>query len=164
MKKIGIIILIIVCLTLTVGCEKQKKETKTKETKTEVANPLIELSSKEELEKKIGFEVPIIEEKEIISYIAIISDKDKNHARILYQDGSEFDMINGKIKDQEEISGIYGSEEDESVKIKNHTVKIYKYEETNYGIWKDSNYTYCYSIQNLDIDSLKDNIELLIKD
>lgn len=162
MKKLGIIILIIVCI-LTVGCERQKKETKSKEVKTEVANPLIELSSKEELEKKIGFEVPIIEEKETISYIAIISDKDKNHARILYQDGSEFDMIKGIIKDQEEISGIYGAEETETIEMDHYKIKVYEYEETIYGIWRDADYTYSYSMQNANIDTLKENIELLIK-
>ena len=162
MKKLGIIIIIILCIALVSGCEKEKKATKTK-TKTEVVNPLVELTSKEDLEKTVGFEVPTIEEKEIISYIAIGQDENKKHARVLYQDGSELDMIEGIIKDQEEISGIYGAEETETIKMEHYTIKVYEYEETIYGIWRDADYTYSYSMQNAHIDTLKENIELLIK-
>lgn len=163
MKKIVTVLILITCIFLITGCT--NKNTKdSKETKTEVANPLTELSSKEELENMVGFEVPIIEEKEIISYIAIGSSDKKNHARILYQDGSELDMIKGIVKDQEEISGIYGPEKKDTINIKNKKIKIYEYEETIYGVWNDSNYSYSYSMQSSNVNTLQENINLLIKD
>lgn len=162
MKKIGIFILL-VCSLLIVGCNK-KTTTKEKENnKTSIPNPLIELKTKEELEEQVNFKIPIIEDKEIISYIAIGTDS-KDQARVLYQDGSEFDMKKGKIKNQEEISGIYDASEKEEIKINKVKIKIYEYEETIFGVWKDKDYVYSYSMQNVDLDDLKDDLEKLIKE
>ena len=156
--------MILICSFLLVsGCEKKEAEKKEKKTEeTEMINPLTEVSTKQELEEMVGFSVPTIEEKEIITYIAIGNTGSKEHARILYQDGSEFDMKKGKVKDQEEISGIYGAEKKDSEKIKETKVDFYTYEETTFAVWNDEDYTYSYSMQNTDIEVLKDNIEKLI--
>ena len=61
MKKIVTLLIIITCVFLITGCN-NKDNKESKEPTTEIANPLTELNSKEELEKTVGFEVPIIEE------------------------------------------------------------------------------------------------------
>lgn len=164
MKKIGIIILLI-CSVLIVGCEKKetKKTTENNQSQTTIPNPLIELTTKEELEEEVNFKVPTIEQKEIISYIAIGETENKNQARILYQDGSEFDMKKGKIKNQEEISGIYGAEKKDNITINKTKITIYEYEETIFGVWNDKKYSYSYSMQNIDVDNLKEDLEKLLK-
>ena len=164
MKKIGIFMILICSFLLVSGCEKKETEKKEKkEEETEIINPLTEVSTKQELEDMVGFSVPTIEEKEIITYIAIGNTGSKDQARILYQDGSEFDMKKGKVKDQEEISGIYGAEKKDSEKIEETKVDFYTYEETTFAVWSDEDYTYSYSMQNTDIEVLKDNIKLLVK-
>lgn len=162
MKKIGVIILLICSLTLLIGCEKKEKNEKKKESKSEIVNPLTEVSTKEELEKLLGFEVPTIEEKEAINYIAIGDNDKKIQARIYYQDGSEFDMKKGSIKSQEEVSGIYGAEEIKTITIETIKISIYEYDETIFGVWKDKTYSYAYSMQNSDLETLTENLEKLI--
>ena len=163
MKKTIVIIVLLCSLAISVGCEnKNKKKEPQKETNT--INPLTEVNTKEELEKLVGFEVPVIEEKEIISYIAIGQENQKEHARVLYQDGSEFDMQKGKIKNQEEVSGIYAAEEKETTKVNKTKVNIYEYEETTFGIWTDKQYSYCYAMQNTTSEDLVKELEKLIKE
>ena len=162
MKKIGIII-IIICSILVVGCGKKETNKAENNTQTNTPNPLTELTTKEELEEQVKFKVPTIEDKEIITYIAIGENGNKDQARILYQDGSEFDMKKGNIKNQEEISGIYGAEKKNKVTINKIKVTIYEYDETTFGVWKDKNYAYSYSKQNADLDDIKEDLEKLIK-
>ena len=162
MKKIGVIILIACSIILLTGCNK-KEINNTKEKEKAPVNTLAEVSTRKELEDMVGFKTPIIEGKEIISYIAIGEAKEKVQARIYYQDGSEFDMKKGTIKKQEEISGIVKAKKKETTTIEETEVTIYEKKETIFGIWKDDNYTYAYLMQNSELETLKENIKKLIK-
>ena len=70
-------------------------------------NPIVEVSSKEEMEEKLGFEVPMLT-KDVEKYIVIIdADRKPYHGRIIYSDNNVFEIEKTEEKD---ISGIYGSE------------------------------------------------------
>ncbi len=162
MKKIGILIILICGITLLVGCEKKKEKEVKKEKNENAVNTLAEVSTKKELEDLVGFDIPTIEGKEIINYIAIGEAKKKEQARLFYQDGSEFDMKKGSVKKQEEISGIHGAEKKDTIKIGKVSVTVYEFEETIFGVWKDKNYSYAYLMQNSEIETLTENLEKLI--
>ena len=119
-----------------------------------IENPISEVSSLEEMKKYLGFDVPVIEGKEIKSYIVIGEDKKATHARIIYIDESSFDME--KVKDKD-VSGIYGGKLSKIEKVGDKEVSLYTMEDIKYGIWSDSEYSYSYSI-------LKGKLSDVIKD
>ena len=127
--------------------------------KTEIANPLREVASAEEMNTLLGYKVPVIEGKQIETYIVIEADGAARHGRIIYSDGAEFDIEKGDA----DVSGIYGGSLEKTVKINGTEVKIYTFENIRYGIWSDGVYSYSYSVQQGSGDLEKGIQELIEK-
>lgn len=123
----------------------------------QIKNPLTEVKNQEEMKKYLGFDVPIINDKEVESYIVIGDDKYAEQGRIIYNDGSEFDMAKGK----KDVSGIYGENLKQKEIINNNEVSIFTMENIIYATWNDSKYSYSYSVKNSNIEKLISDIKLI---
>ena len=105
-------------------------------------NPIVEVSSKEEMEEKLGFEVPMLS-KDVEKYIVIIdADKKPYHGRIIYSDNNVFEIEKTEEKD---ISGIYGSEFKSKDSYNGIDAEKYTFENTEYVIWQKDGFSYSYS-------------------
>lgn len=105
-------------------------------------NPIVEVSSKEEMEEKLGFEVPMLT-KDVEKYIVIIdADRKPYHGRIIYSDNSVFEIEKTEEKD---ISGIYGSEFKSKDLYNGIEAEKYTFENTEYVIWQKDGFSYSYS-------------------
>lgn len=124
----------------------------------QIANPLTEVESVEEMSKYLGYNVPIIKNKEVSSYVVIGEDKYAEHARIVYKDNSQFEMEKGTNKD---VSGIHGGKLKQKETINNYEVSMYTMEDILYATWSDSNYSYSYSIGSGNIEELINDIKLI---
>ena len=111
------------------------------EQNTEIANPLVDVNSVAEMESLLGYDIPVISDKTIDTCTVIEADGIPQHGRIIYSDGSEFDIAKGKA----DVSGIYGGTLEKTVKINGTEVAIYSFENIRYGIWSDNDYSYSYS-------------------
>ncbi len=112
----------------------------------QVANPLIEVNSVDEMEKYLDFEVPVLD-KEVETYIVIVDENNyPKTARIEYKDGSTFNMEYGSS----DISGIFGGTLEKTEKINKADVKFYTYtddssNEVEYAIWEKDGFSYSLS-------------------
>lgn len=105
-------------------------------------NPIVEVSSKEEMEEKLGFEVPMLT-KDVEKYIVIIdADRKPYHGRIIYSDNNVFEIEKTEEKD---ISGIYGSEFKSKDLYNGIEAEKYTFENTEYVIWQKDGFSYSYS-------------------
>ena len=127
-----------------------------KEELMQLPNPLTEVKSISEMKKYLGFNVPVIKDKKISSYIVIGEEKNATHARIVYEDNSSFEMEKGKNKD---VSGIYGGELLETRTINNIKVEIYTMENIIYATWSDNEYSYSYSMEDGTVENLVSDIK-----
>ncbi len=109
----------------------------------QVANPLVEVSSVEEMESYLDFSVPVLE-KEVQGYIVIVSDGYPTVGQIDYADGSEYRIQYGSG----DISGIYGGQLVNSEEVDDVKVCYYTYSgvdaEATYAIWEQDGYTCSY--------------------
>ena len=120
-------------------------------------NPIVEVSSKEEMEEKLGFEVPMLT-KDVEKYIVIIdADRKPYHGRIIYSDNNVFEIEKTEEKD---ISGIYGSEFKSKDLYNGIEAEKYTFENTEYVIWQKDGFSYSYSSENgLALSELKSLIK-----
>lgn len=129
------------CILLLTGCT----------TNTQVANPIIAVNTIEEMNDYLNYKVPVLD-KDVKDYILI---KDTTHAKILYEDNTEFDID----KDEETVSGIYGGAKVKEEIIENMNVKYYVYDNIHYAIW--TNGTYSFSYQNMNDNINFDELKIL---
>lgn len=122
----------------------------------QIANPITEVESIEEMKKYLGFDVPVLE-KNVEAYIVIGEDKYATHARIMYQDDTKFEMEKGNS----DVSGIYGGIPEKEEIINNIKVQFYSFENTKYVIWSKNGYSYSYSNSNGEVS--KTELEKLLK-
>lgn len=111
----------------------------------QVPNPLVEVSSLEEMQQMLQFQVPELE-KEVAAYIVIVDDSYPSVARIEYADGSTFNMKYGSG----DISGIYGGKESSQEKYHGVTIHYYQYQDDKgntipYALWETGGFTYSLS-------------------
>lgn len=111
--------------------------------KVEIPNPIIEVTTVEEMEHYLDFDVPVLD-KEIKSYSVLIEDDYPTMGQIIYADGSEFRIKYGSG----DISGISGSTLEKSKEINGIKVEYYKYAETTYAIWEKNGFTFSYVYTN----------------
>ena len=118
----------------------------------EIANPITEVNSKEEMKKYLGYYIPVLN-KEVERYAVIGEGKYADHARVTYKDGTELNMEKGTG----DVSGINGATFVKEEKLSNVDVKFYNYEfediEINYVIWEVNGFTFAYSNENGEISS-----------
>ena len=147
MKKVSKVIITLIIILFVTGCGATHEKTKT-------PNPINTINTKEELEEKLGYTVPVLD-KEVKEYIVI----DNIHGRIIYKDKSQFEIE----ESNEDVSGIYGGELLEQVSINNINVNINSYEDIRYAIWDKGKYSYSYSINSKNVDKLKKEVKLIIE-
>ena len=112
----------------------------------EIANPLTEVKSSAVMAKYLGYEVPVIDDKEVDKYIVIGKNNYAEHARIIYKDGSEFNMEQGDL----DVSGIYGGKIIKKESISGINITINSYENITYATWKYNDYSYSYAMKDVD--------------
>ncbi len=108
----------------------------------QIANPITEVNSVDEMKQYLGFDVPVIKDKKVEAYIVIGDDNYATHARIVYADSSNFEMEKGNGVD---VSGISGGTLDENKTINSVKVEFYHMDDTVYANWSDGTYSYSYS-------------------
>lgn len=109
----------------------------------QIANPIIEVSSTEEMEGYLDFPVPVLEKK-ADNFSVIVEDDYPTIGQIDYEDGSEYRIKYGSG----DISGIYGGELEDTKEIKDVQVQYYTFSDTDseitYAIWEQEGYTFSY--------------------
>ena len=119
----------------------------------QIANPLQEVSSLEEMEKYVGFQVPALD-KEVDAYI-VIEDEDSKIARIEYADHSTFNMERGTG----DISGIWGGTFQEEQEINQVKVSFYEYKgeeyTEKYALWEKDGFTYSYAGEKISAEEIE---------
>lgn len=120
----------------------------------QVVNPLMKVSSLEEMEQYLDFSVPVLEKK-ADTYLVIVLDGYPECARIIYADGSVFSMKYGTG----DISGIYGGTLEKEEKLNGVTVSFYTYSDTKYATWEKDGFTFSLS----DSNDLEADVKALIK-
>ena len=118
----------------------------------QIPNPIITVSSVEEMENYLDFDVPVLD-KEVESYAVLIEDSYPTMGQIDYADGSEFRIQYGSG----DISGIHGGTLEKSENIEGVEVEYYKYEDTTYAVWEQNGFTFSYvyiNSGNLDIENI----------
>ena len=119
----------------------------------QVANPMMEVDSVEEMESYLDFEVPVLN-KEVSKYVVLVIGGYPEVGRIYYEDGSVFSMKYGSG----DISGIYGGTLDVVVEMKEIEVTFYVCDSTRYAIWEGDGFTYSLT----GTESLEEEIETII--
>ena len=156
LKVFGGVLIFLVCIGILVGGMLYiTDKDKIKNNSLELPNPLTEVSNANEMKNYLGYEVPVIVEKEVDKYIVIGKKEKATHARIIYKDKSEFDMEEGSSLD---VSGIYGGKKLKEESIGGTTVILNTYEDTIYATWTYNNYSYSYSMINSDENNI--NLEI----
>lgn len=111
--------------------------------KVEVANPIIEVNSTEEMEAYLDFSLPLLE-KAVKTYSVIVTDDYPTIGQIDYEDGSEFRIQYGS----EDVSGIYGGKETATEEVSDVTVCYYTASsvdsEITYALWEEDGYSFSY--------------------
>ena len=92
-------------------------------------NLLKEVSSIKKMESDLGFTVPVLD-KEVDKYFVIGEKNRDKQGRIIYKDGTEFDIVNGKFFKTETIQGV--------------NISYYSADSINYAIWSNKGYSYSY--------------------
>ena len=109
----------------------------------QVANPLIEVSSADEMKEYLDFTVPVLD-KEVQNYIVIVMDNYPSIGQIDYADGSEYRIQYGSG----DISGIYGGVVTDTRHVEQVEVTYYTFDnvgtEVTYATWEQEGYTFSY--------------------
>lgn len=149
MKRLIIIIILCICMMLAaiaMFIGGSKKTTTEKAKRLEIPNPLTEVKTISEMNQYLGYTIPVMDKK-VEKYIVIGEGKYATHARIIYEDQSEFDMEKGK----NDVSGIYGASIIEEKEINKIKVTFHKKDETRYITYSTDMYSYSYSKEKEDI-------------
>lgn len=114
----------------------------------QIPNPIITVSSVEEMEEYLDFHVPVLD-KEVETYSILVVDSYPTMGQINYTDGSEFRIEYGSG----DISGIYGGTLVESRDIEGVKVDLYQYTDQTtpdltYAIWEQDGFTFSYLYTN----------------
>lgn len=126
----------------------------------QIPSPILEVSSVEEMEKYLDFDVPVLD-KDVKAYIVMVIDGYPRSARIEYEDSSTFNMEYGTG----DISGIYGGTFDREETINGVKVHFYHYrseatgDDFRYALWETDGFTYSLSGN----DHLEEEIRNLTK-
>lgn len=114
----------------------------------QIPNPIITVSSVEEMEEYLDFHVPVLD-KEVETCSVLVVDSYPTMGQINYIDGSEFRIEYGSG----DISGIYGGTLVESRDIEGVKVDLYQYTDQTtpdltYAIWEQDGFTFSYLYTN----------------
>ena len=125
-------------------------------------NPLMEVTSVSEMERYLDFRVPVLD-KDVEAYIVIVDDSYPTLGRIMYADGSIFNMEYGTG----DISGIYGGELVKTETFGKVEVSFFTYTgvedgEISYATWEHGGFTYSLSEKNVSFEQLSRDVQALM--
>lgn len=125
-------------------------------------NPLMEVASVSEMEHYLDFRVPVLD-KDVESYIVIVDDSYPTLGRIMYADGSIFNMEYGTG----DISGIYGGELVKTETFGKVEVSFFTYTgvedvEISYATWEHDGFTHSLSEKNVNFEQLSRDVQALM--
>lgn len=125
-------------------------------------NPLMEVTSVSEMERYLDFRVPVLD-KDVEAYIVIVDDSYPTLGRIMYADGSIFNMEYGTG----DISGICGGELVKTETFGKVEVSFFTYTgvedvEISYATWEHGGFTYSLSEKNVSFEQLSRDVQALI--
>ena len=123
----------------------------------EVASPITQVDSAEEMGKYLGFDVPVLSDKNAASYTVYAYEKYAYRGEITYSDGSVFCAERGNG----DISGIYGGALQGTQTVSRVTVYFYSMENIRYAIWSSNGLSYCYCASPYETDYSKQIAELI---
>lgn len=129
----------------------------------QIPNQLLEVNTLEEMERYLDFKVPVLG-REIASHLVLVEDKYPTAARILYTDGSTFNMRYGSG----DISGIYGGEFAKAEQVGNVEADFYTYTAEDgtiisYAIWEKDGFAYSLASENATFEQLSADIQALME-
>lgn len=129
------------CLCVAIGgiamFSGKNEETVPNPQQLQVTNPLMVVESLEDMEQYLDYDVAVLD-KEVDKYIVLVINSLPQVGRIMYADGSIYNVQYGG----DDISGIYGGELAKEEEISGITVSYYSYGELNYAIWKTGNFAH----------------------
>lgn len=118
----------------------------------QIPTPIITVSSLNELSRYLGIDVSNLDFK-LVSNISKYNDE--LLGEITYDDNSKLRISKGN----ENNSGIYGGIIKEEIIIENIKVQVYTYDDLEYAVWKNNNYSYSYiKSENEEIKNIIKNI------
>lgn len=125
-------------------------------------NPLMEVASVSEMERYLDFQVPVLD-KDVEAYIVIVDDSYPTLGRIMYADGSIFNMEYGTG----DISGIYSGELVKTETFGKVEVSFFTYTgvedvEISYATWEHGGFTYSLSEKNVSFEQLSRDVQALM--
>lgn len=125
-------------------------------------NPLMEVTSVSEMERYLDFRVPVLD-KDVEAYIVIVDDSYPTLGRIMYADGSIFNMEYGTG----DISGICGGELVKTETFGKVEVSFFTYTgvedvEISYATWEHGGFTYSLSEKNVSFEQLSRDVQALM--
>ena len=160
LKLVGWILIFVLCIAVMFfGVRFAMDKDSDNQKLMEIANPLTEVKSVSEMQVYLGYEVPIIEDKEVAKYYVIGEGKYATHGRVIYSDKAQFEIE----KSNSDVSGIYGGVKQTEESIGGTKVIIYTYEDLIYGVWQYGEYSYSYSVVNTDQNTLNLDINKIMK-
>lgn len=126
-------------------------------------NPLIEVENLGEMERYLDFKIPVLE-KDVETYIVFVNDSYPASGRIVYADGTVFNMEYGTG----DISGIYGGKLVKTETIGEAEVSFYTYTGVDgavlsYANWEKDGFTYSLSEESSNFEQLTADIQALMK-
>lgn len=125
-------------------------------------NPLMEVTSVSEMERYLDFRVPVLD-KDVEAYIVIVDDSYPTLGRIMYADGSIFNMEYGTG----DISGICGGELVKTETFGKVEVSFFTYTgvedgEISYATWEHGGFTHSLSEKNASFEQLSRDVQALM--
>ncbi len=106
----------------------------------QMGNPLVEVASVQEMEDRLGYQVPVLD-KAVQTYIVLVIDGVADSGRIHYADGTVFHIKKGSG----DISGIYGGTLDSELTLNGVSIGFYSFEGNAYAIWENGGFAYSLS-------------------
>lgn len=125
-------------------------------------NPLMEVTSVSEMERYLDFRVPVLD-KDVEAYIVIVDDSYPTLGRIMYADGSIFNMEYGTG----DISGIYSGKLVKTETFGKVEVSFFTYTgvedgEISYATWEHGGFTHSLSEKNVSFEQLSRDVQALM--
>ena len=124
-----------ICAALLAGCSSSAPD-RPNPAPAQVVNPIVEVSSVEEMEEMLDFSIPLLD-KDVERYVVLVYDGGPQMGRVYYADGSLFSIKYG----QEDVSGIYGGTLDSSETVSGVQVDFYHYESSRYARWEKDGFS-----------------------
>jgi hypothetical protein len=135
-KLMHLALLLVLCVSVLAGCGRKQEEAPNG-VFVQMGNPLVEVASVQEMEDRLGYQVPVLD-KEVQTYIVLVIDGVADSGRIHYTDGTVFHIKKGSG----DISGIYGGTEEKTETLGGVSVTFLTFEGTRYAIWEQGGFAY----------------------